>query len=126
MHVHSHVKTCARVGKQMDGGGGNTDHDQMDSSSWETSLVLSTRRFPALMTDLFKKCICLVTWSKGSHQAKMGFLFLDDWTCSLLGIADPGLPGRGWGTEAQLPGPAVPGARSLSTSGRGSPYLRAD
>lgn len=61
-------------GEGMDGGGGNTDHDQMDSSSCETSLVLSTRRFPALMTDLFKKCIYLVTWSKGSNQAKMGFL----------------------------------------------------
>lgn len=42
--------TCACIGsrKQMDGGGGeHCDLDQMDSRFCQTSLVLSTKSFPA-------------------------------------------------------------------------------
>lgn len=56
--------------------GGNTDHDQMDSSSWETSLVLSTRRFPALMTDLLKKMYLSCHVVKGQPSGKDGVSLL--------------------------------------------------
>lgn len=116
---------CSCVGKQgADGcwGRERCNHDQMDSVFRETSSVLSTRRFPALKTNLFKKCTYLLTWPKGNIQANRGFPFLKDWTCSPWASRVKVYLGCVRTLQAQLPGPhGALGPCSLSTSGRGSP-----
>lgn len=129
-HAYMCEDVCSCVGKQgADGCWGREccNHDQMDSVFREASTVLSTRRFPALKTNLFKKCTYLLTWSKGNIQANRGFPFLEDWTCSPWASRVKVYLGRVRTLQAQLPGPhGALGPCSLSTSGRGSPYLRVD
>lgn len=112
---------CARIGKQLDGGGRNTDHDQMDSSSWETSLVSSTRRFPALMTDLLKKKYLSHHVVKGQQSSRDGVSFLGRLDLLPPGHQRPTFTLVRFDSQVQFPGPAVPWARSLSTSGCDSP-----
>ena len=74
---------CGKLGADGQCGAERCNGDQMVSLFCETFLVFCTRRFLAPRTDLFflffKKCIYLLTWSKGSIQAKRGFLFLEGW-----------------------------------------------
>lgn len=91
---------CAHMGKQLDGGERNNDHDQM---------VSSTRRFPALMTDLLKKMYLSHHMVKGQQLSEDGVSFLGRLDLSLLGIRDPRLPWRGSTHRSSFLGLRCPG-----------------